>query len=205
MNHFFSPRILLTSSNIIVGNGVTALLDTLFFNLADEGEVVLYPTPSYGMFSHDVTTRNGIHLIGVPCDDITEARFHQHIRPGRPQPEIINRLETAAAEQRRLGRRVSALLIANPDNPYARCYTSELLRYMADFCQKESMHFVVDEIYALSGGANFTSVLSLDLRDAAGNVHVLFGMSKDFGLGGCRVGFLATYNERLYQSMRTVR
>lgn len=204
MNHFFSPRILLTSSNILAGNGVTALLDTLFFNIADEGEVVLFPTPSYGMFAHDVTTRNGLHLVGVPCDDITEARFHQHIRPGRPQPELINRFETAAAEQRRLGRRVAALLIANPDNPHARCYTSELLRYMVDFCQRESIHFVVDEIYALSGGANFTSVLSLDLRDAAGNVHVLWGMSKDFGMGGCRVGFLATYNERLYQSMRTV-
>lgn len=28
---------------------------------------------------------------------------------------------------------------------------------------------------------------------------------KDFGLGGCRVGFLVTYNEQLFQAMRTCR
>lgn len=205
MNRFFRPRVLLTSSNILAANGVTALLDTLFFNVADGGDVVLVPTPSYGMFAHDVTARNGLHLVGVPCDDITEARFRQHVRPGRPQPELIARLEAAAAEQRRLGRRVAALLVANPENPLGRCYTAEMLRYMVDFCQREKLHFVVDEVYALSAGPGFTSVLSLDLRDALGNVHVLWGMSKDFGLGGCRVGFLATYNQRLYQTMRTLR
>ncbi|KUI73617.1 1-aminocyclopropane-1-carboxylate synthase-like protein 1 [Cytospora mali] len=204
MNHAFLPRVLLTGSNILAANGVTALLDTLFFNVADGGDVVLVPTPSYGMFMHDVTTRNGLHLVGVPCDDITEARFRQHVRPGRPQPELINRLEFVAGEQRRMGRRVAALLIANPENPLGRCYTAEILWYLVKFCQREKLHFVVDEIYALSAGPNFTSVLSLDLRDALGNVHVLWGMSKDFGLGGLRVGFLATYNQRLYQTMRTL-
>ena len=205
MNQFLRPRVLLTASNILAANGVTALLDTLFFNLADEDAVVLVPTPGYGMFAHDVTARNGLHLVGVPCDDITEARFRQHIRPGRPQPELIDRLEFAAAEQRRLGRRVAALLIANPENPLGRCYTSEILRHLVKFCEREKLHFVVDEIYALTGGPNFTSVLSLDLRDFLGNVHVLYGVSKDFGLGGCRIGFLATYNQRLYQTMRTLR
>lgn len=207
MNEHFHPRVLLTASNVLAGNGVTALLDTLFFNIADEGDVVLVPTPSYGMFMHDVTTRNGLHLAGVPCDDITEARFRQHVRPGRPQPELIGRLELAVAEQRRLGRRVAALLIANPENPLGRCYTAEILWYLVGFCHEQGLHLVVDEIFALSGGDNFTSILSLPLntRDSLSNVHVLWGMSKDFGLGGCRVGFLATYNERLYQTMRTLR
>lgn len=205
MNQAFRPRVLLTAGNILVGNGATALLDTLFYNIADDGAAVLVPTPSYGMFGQDVTARNGLHLVGVPCDDITEARFRQHVRPGRPQHELTSRLEFAAAEQRRLGRRVAALLIANPENPLGRCYTPEILWYLVKFCQREKLHFVVDEMYALSGGPNFTSVLSLDLRDALGNVHVLYGMSKDFGLGGLRVGFLATYNQRLYQTMRTLR
>lgn len=204
MNKHFHPRVLLTSSNILAANGATALLDTVFFNVADGGDVVLVPTPTYGMFLHDVAARNGLRLIGVPCDDITEARFRQHVRPGRPQPELVARLELAAAEQRRMGRRVAALLIANPENPLGRCYTGEVLWYLVEFCRREGLHFVVDEIYALSAGPSFTSVLSLDLKDGLENVHVVWGMSKDFGLGGCRVGFLATYNQRLYETMRTL-
>lgn len=157
---------------------MTALLDTLFFNLADTGSAVLVPTPSYGMFSHDLTTRNGLHLVPVPCDDITIARFRQHIRPGRPPPELVHRLTAAAMAQRQVGRKVAAILIANPENPLGCCYSLEMLRWLVKWCRDEAAHLVVDEIYALSGGDNFTSVLSFELGDMLNNVHVLWGMSK---------------------------
>ncbi|PSR99291.1 pyridoxal phosphate-dependent transferase [Coniella lustricola] len=203
VNTFFHPRVVLTPTNILVANGLTALLDTLFFNLADAGAAVLVPTPSYGMFQHDLAARNGLHLVPVPCDDIIQARFRQHVRPGRPQPELLNRLKKAAQEQRALGRPVAAVLLANPDNPLAACYSSGMLRWIVKWCRLERVHLVVDEVYALSGGEEFQSVLHLGLDDMLENVHVLYGMSKDFGLGGCRVGFLATYNEQLYRAMRT--
>ncbi|KAF3765601.1 hypothetical protein M406DRAFT_36947 [Cryphonectria parasitica EP155] len=203
LNHFFHPHVPLQSSNILAANGVTALLDTLFFNLVDAGTVVLVPTPSYGMFQHDLTTRNGVHFVAVSCDDITKARFRQHIRPRRPPPELTNRLSKAVNEQKALGRTVAAVLIANPDNPLACCYSPGMLRWIVRWCREERVHLVVDEVYALSGGRDFTSVLSLDLADMVENVHVLYGMAKDFGLGGCRVGFMATYNKQLYQTMRT--
>jgi aspartate/methionine/tyrosine aminotransferase len=62
------------------------------------------------------------------------------------------------------------------------------------------MHLVVDEIYAMSTLADnnddaditpFTSILSTSSQK---NVHCLYGMSKDFNMGGLRMGFLVTRN-----------
>lgn len=181
LNRFFHPRVPLAPTNILAGNGLTSLLDTLFFNLADEGNVVLVPTPSYGMFFHDLTTRNGLHVCSVPCDDITKARFRQHVRPGRPPPELFKRLTEAAEAQRKLGREVKAVLIANPENPLACCYSQGMLRWIVKWCEQEGVHLVVDEVYALSGGEVFNSMLSLELGEMRENVHVLYGMAKVSG------------------------
>lgn len=178
LNHFLHPRIPLSPANILAGNGLTSLLDTLFFNLADEGNVVLVPTPSYGMFFHDLATRNGLRVCPVPCDDITKARFRQHVRPGRPPPELFNRLSDAATAQRQLGRQVKAVMLANPENPLACCYSQGMLRWIVEWCEQEGVHLVVDEVYALSGGDVFNSVLGLELGDMRDNVHVLYGMAK---------------------------
>lgn len=130
------------------------------------------------MFVHDAAARSQVQVIPVPCDDIVHARFRQHVRPGRPPPELLRRLEEAARTQRELGRRVAAVLLSNPENPLACCYSHEMLRWVARWCEGEGVHLVVDELYALGGGEAFTSALSLELGDMLGNVHVLWGMSK---------------------------
>lgn len=179
LNYHFRPHTPLTTHQILATNGATALLDTLFFNLADAPAAVLAPTPTYGLFAHDTTTRNGLHLAAVPCDDLPKARFRQHMRPGRGQPVLLDRLDAAAAAQRALGRPVAAVLLANPDNPLGRCYSAGMLRWVARWCRRERAHLVVDEVYALSGGGDFASALSLDVgAEMQQNVHVLWGMSK---------------------------
>ncbi|PYH30411.1 PLP-dependent transferase [Aspergillus neoniger CBS 115656] len=80
---------------------------------------------------------------------------------------------------------------------------------IARFCGKHKIHFISDEIYANtvfsnpgSNAPNFTSVLSLDLDDIIDPrlVHVLYGMSKDFGASGLRLGVLHSRNEDLIQA-----
>ena len=55
------------------------------------------------------------------------------------------------------------------------------------FCQRNSIHLISDEVYALSvydteseDGINFTSVLSIDIKGLIDpdRLHVLYGMSK---------------------------
>ncbi|KAK2728894.1 1-aminocyclopropane-1-carboxylate synthase-like protein [Colletotrichum kahawae] len=193
MNEHFRARIPLTLDNILAANGVTTLLDTLAFNIADEGESILLPTPSYGMFSHDVSTRNSVRIVQVPCDDIPDERFAgphaQQDEICRPS-ELVVRLETAIENELHQGRKVAAILLANPENPLGRCYAPSVLLQVSQLCARHKLHLIVDEIYAMSAGDGFSSMLSLGLDTNFRNVHVLWGMSKDFGLGGLRIGGL---------------
>ncbi|KAJ0275153.1 hypothetical protein Brms1b_012027 [Colletotrichum noveboracense] len=206
MNEHFNTRIPLTSDNILVANGATTLLDTLTYNIADEGDSILLPTPSYGMFAHDISTRNQVRLVEVPCDDIPDDRFTGQPTgngDGAHQCEIVARLEDAIERELSQGRKVAGVLLANPENPLGRCYSAHVLLQISQLCSKYKVHLVVDEIYAMTGD-NFSSMLSLGLDTNFRNVHVLWGMSKDFGLGGLRIGFLATYNQEIHDTMRTL-
>ncbi|KAF5712490.1 1-aminocyclopropane-1-carboxylate synthase [Fusarium mundagurra] len=87
--------------------------------------------------------------------------------------------------------------------------TPKTLYALAKWCARRGMHLVADEIYALStfdhdessGMQNFCSVLSIPsdgvLKD---NVHCLYGMSKDFNMGGMRMGFLVTRNAEIFNA-----
>lgn len=92
---------------------------------------------------------------------------------------------------------VKALLLTNPHNPLGQCYTRELLEACLVFCQRHNIHFISDEVYALSTfsavdgiSTPFTSALSLDIAAIAtdpSRVHVIWSMSKDFGCNGLRL------------------
>ncbi|KAL9125984.1 MAG: hypothetical protein Q9175_007994 [Cornicularia normoerica] len=72
------------------------------------------------------------------------------------------------------------------------------------FCQRYKIHLISDEIYALSVWQNpevldavtFESILSFDTTGIIdpGLVHILWGMSKDFGANGLRIGCIISQN-----------
>jgi aspartate/methionine/tyrosine aminotransferase len=81
------------------------------------------------------------------------------------------------------------------------------------FCQKHRIHFISDEIYAAtvfeSGEPDtypFTSVLSIDPKGIIDQdlIHVIYGMAKDFGSAGLRVGALITHNAALQKGFTSI-
>lgn len=87
-------------------------------------------------------------------------------------------------------------------NPTGLVYPRETLVALARLAAKESLHLVVDEIYARSvfsspdipddDATRFHSILTIDVEKEAGlplaNVHVVTSISKDFGANGFRLG-----------------
>lgn len=81
------------------------------------------------------------------------------------------------------------------------------IKAIAAFCAKYGLHYLSDEIYAMSVFDNraypeatkFSSVLSIDLTGIIDLllVHVLYGMSKDFCGNGLRLGTLHSRNPAL--------
>ena len=104
--------------------------------------------------------------------------------------------------------RIKALVVTNPHNPFGQCYPPEILREFIHFCQTHGLHFISDEVYALSTFKSptalppFVSALSLmgnfpetDIEERhpskcsldRSRIHVVWSMSKDFGCSGIRM------------------
>lgn len=160
--------------------------------------------PNYGMFESDLTYLTNIQLIKIRTDEILD-RFSKFCAA-----QLIKAYETALRESIRAGIKVKAVLICNPCNPIGRCYSRDTLVKIAQFCARHSLHLISDEIYALSAREGtgrldgFTSVLSLPSSTciSSKNIHVLSGASKDFGLGGLRLGWIITRNTLVWQTVR---
>jgi 1-aminocyclopropane-1-carboxylate synthase len=158
-------------------------------------------------FDPDMTIRARAEVVGV------------NVGPDFSSPRTLDAFE---AEHQRLaaaGKRVRAVMLCNPHNPLGFNYPRTTVRAYAAFCERHNLHLVCDEVYALSQFSNpdagaehektFTSVLAVDvLKEARCNparVHVLYGMSKDFGSNGLRVGkttVLACLGERRLTDLR---
>eukprot|EP00760_Papus_ankaliazontas_P010089 PhM_4_TR14196/c1_g4_i4/m.27965 len=104
--------------------------------------------------------------------------------------------------------RANMLFLINPHNPSGRCHTREELQLCVDFCRARKMHLVVDEVYGNSVFASkpgsFVSIMEVLQGDLRDDVHVLWGFSKDFCLGGFRVGMLYTHHARFRQALGTL-
>lgn len=132
--------------------------------------------------------------------------------PGKSADHFaVNRddLEAAFAEHSARGLVPRALLLASPNNPLGTTYTRDQLTSYLAFCKARSLHVISDEIYAASvfGPPEFVSMLTVvddsdeETREfAREHVHVLYGISKDLGLPGFRLGGMYTRNARLAEA-----
>lgn len=99
-------------------------------------------------------------------------------------------------------KRIKALVLTNPHNPFGQCYPAAVLRECQQFCRAHTLHFISDEVYAMSEfersaeqpAVQFVSALALEEStrfpsEAAekvdrSRVHVVWSVSKDFGSSG---------------------
>jgi len=187
-------EVTMSPGNIRLVNGVSGGLEALSWILADTGEVILVPVPTYARFFADMNERMKTEVVGIHLEDGFV------LTPGL--------LERSIQEQLALGKRVKGFLFCNPNNPLGDIYSLELAKALMRVCAKHGIHFISDEIYALSifnadKGSPFKSVLTIpenELPDPE-RTHFMWGLSKDFGLAGFRMGFIHSYSKDLLQCL----
>lgn len=173
--------------HIIITNGVSAAIEHCAWAFTNPGEAWLLGQPHYGAFRSDITGRFGAKLLTVPFGDLDPM-----------SAEAVPCYEKALLDAQNKGVKVKALMLCNPHNPLGRCYSKAALLEYLKLCEKYQLHLVSDEVYALSIWDNeddpkavkFTSILSFDLQGLIDPslVHALWGVSKDFGANGLRLG-----------------
>ncbi|KAH8435151.1 pyridoxal phosphate-dependent aminotransferase [Aspergillus melleus] len=116
--------------------------------------------------------------------------------------DLLATVSSTIEEAQAQGNPVKVIMMCNPHNPVGRCYDAEVMGAIRQFCHQRGLHLVVDEIYALSAfGETFYSALSLE-EMPTDNVHVLYGISKDWGCNGLRMGFMISYNEHVITTLK---
>lgn len=109
--------------------------------------------------------------------------------------QLIPALEKAYTESKIP---VRALLLTNPQNPYGQCYPRRVIEECIQFCHGKGIHYISDEVYALSVFENpdlpdatpFVSALEIDVKGIGcdlSRVHTFWSTSKDLGSSGYRV------------------
>ncbi|CAD6593006.1 MAG: hypothetical protein ASARMPREDX12_006652 [Alectoria sarmentosa] len=191
MNRYFHPHQPVKQEDVLATAGLTNSLEQMAYALGDHGDGFLIGRPYYTSLPKDFGSRAGVQSIGVAFGDVDPFSM-----------DAVLRYEEALVEAQKDGVPIKALFLCSPHNPLGRCYPREVLLGLMKFCQKHMIHLISDEIYALSVWQNpevpeavtFESVLSIDTTGIIdpGLVHVLWGLSKDFGANGLRIGCIVS-------------
>ncbi|KAI4096429.1 MAG: hypothetical protein LQ344_000937 [Seirophora lacunosa] len=198
-NDYFKPVEKVLPEQLIVAGGVTSIIDLIVFAVADEGDGILIGRPLYTSFANDIKSRAGAKL----CPVSSEGRD--------PMSEgMVEQFEKELVKREKEGTRVRAIILArtkahtillgnatfvfppekvHPSHhssltvPSPRAQSVDTLKAYMRFCQRHGIHFISDEIYAMSiyrtptnaSATPFSSVLAIDTSNLidANLVHVL--------------------------------
>ncbi|KAG9319461.1 hypothetical protein KVV02_000359 [Mortierella alpina] len=211
-NRYFKPQERVLADQMVLSAGCSATVDNFTFCVCDPGDGIMITTPYYGGFNTDIMAKSKAKVVAVHLEEVSPFVV-AHVQL------MQSALEKAQSE----GTRVRALVLSNPHNPLGRNYSLEVIIEFLKFANKNKIHVLFDEIYALSvfdheltGEAHaeqpahdpFISVLSLpNLEQYCDKelIHVAYGMSKDFCLNGFRCGcLLSPWNSDLLNAMQSI-
>ncbi|GAB4175285.1 MAG: pyridoxal phosphate-dependent aminotransferase [Wenzhouxiangellaceae bacterium] len=155
---------------VMIGNGVSELIDLALRALLEPGDEVLIPAPDYPLWTA-ATVLNGGRAVHYPCR--AERGF-------LPDPAEI---------EARIGARTRAIVVINPNNPTGAVYPEALLKEIAAIAERHRLVLFADEIYdqIVYDGARCVPMARL----APAAVCITFGgLSKVWRACGWRVGWM---------------
>lgn len=172
--------------HVVMGNGVSELIDLSLRALLNPGDEILIPSPDYPLWTA-ATTLNGGKVIYYPC-----SKDHSFL----PDLNAIKDL---------ISKKTKAIVIINPNNPTGVVYPKETLQEMISLARENNLVVLSDEIYdqMLYPNCIFTPIATL----APDLVCVTFnGLSKAYRACGYRVGWAVVtgpmkYAKSLLQNM----
>ncbi|KAG9455308.1 hypothetical protein H6P81_008212 [Aristolochia fimbriata] len=187
---------------VVMSGGATGATETVAFCLADPGDAFLVPSPYYPAFNRDLRWRTGVQLLPVVCESSNDFKITREA------------LEAAYANAQLAKIRVKGLIIANPSNPLGTLLDRETLKSVVSFITQKNIHLICDEIYSATVFAHPSLVSVAEIVEEEENhhgvaeycnrdlIHIIYSLSKDFGLPGFRVGIIYSYNDKVVNVAR---
>lgn len=164
-----------TADSVMIGTGVSELIDLTLRALIDDGDEILVPRPDYPLWTAAVELNGGV------------VKYYDCVRENGylPDPEQIAALVTP---------RTRGLVLINPNNPTGAVYSESLLQAVVDVAEEHGLVLFSDEIYdgIVYGAAEFVPLAPL-VKDTL--CLTFGGVSKVYRAAGYRVGWLVWSGE----------
>lgn len=153
----------------------------LFKLLADHGQAVLVPQPSYPLFDF-LATLEGVRLLPY------QLRYYHHLGWRIDFDSLTRTLDQAAND----GNSVRAIIVVSPNNPTGSFIRQDELAGLNRLCREHDLALIVDEVFSdyviTTDPARVPSLIGN--REAL--TFVLSGLSKVLALPQMKLGWIAT-------------
>ena len=197
--------------SLVFSAGASSIIEVSSFALANPGDVVVIPAPSYPMYTNDMGVKSKMERY-----DLQTHFYLDEVRSSAPV--TVPMLENAKAEIEAKGKRFRILLITSPDNPTGCVYPKKALKKLAKWCIKNKIHMVVNEIYGLSLLDTSSKKLKTDYKEKISfksfarvmrkkkspYLHMWYAFSKDFCMSGLRFGIVHSLNKSFVEALANV-
>ena len=169
---------------IVVSSGAKNCITNTFLALTNIYDEVLIPSPYWVSYIETVKLLNCIPVI---VSTSKENNFKV----------TVSDLEKYKTKKTKI------LLLNNPSNPTGVIYTKEELLEIVDFCYKNNIYIVSDEIYErICYDTEFISIASLSEK-AKEITITINGFSKSVAMTGLRVGYTAS-NKKIADAIKNI-
>lgn len=152
------------------GNGASECIDLAITALANPGENILMPCPTYPQYA-TITSRLSI-----------EARYYKLDETNNWQPDVKH-IQSLIDEKTR------AIVVINPNNPTGCLYSADVLKNIVDVAKQHHLLILNDEIYERLVFDDQTKHVSLASLDPDASVITFNGLSKAYLGPGIRLGW----------------
>lgn len=154
---------------VVVDNGSGTLIQDLVRTVCDDGDEVVYCTPSFAAYDIDVMLAGAVP-VKVPLDGLYRYDLEGMLSAVTPKTRMV--------------------IICNPNNPTGTFRTTAEIRRFIDSLPPEIM-VLIDEAYHEFERMEPLDA-SLSLVERYDNVVLMRTYSKAFGLAGMRIGYCIT-------------
>lgn len=172
VNTFFSNKYGFSydpQNEIVITNGASEAIDSIFRTILEEGDEVILPAPIYSGYV-PVIELCGAKVVYL---DTTETGF-------QPSAKNLERLITE---------KTKAILFNNPSNPTGVIIQKETMDELVQMLKEKEVFILSDEIYSENtfSGEHHSFAAYKELQHKLFYIH---GVSKSHSMTGWRVGFL---------------
>ncbi|WP_146550127.1 aminotransferase class I/II-fold pyridoxal phosphate-dependent enzyme [Rummeliibacillus suwonensis] len=169
-------------NEIVVTNGATQAIDSVFRTILEPGDEIILPAPIYSGYE-PIITYCGAKSVYL---DTTDTNF-------QPSAERLATLITP---------KTKAVLFNFPSNPTGATISHEQMDALADVLKDQELYIISDEIYSENTfvGEHRSFGYYPELKDRLFLIH---GLSKSHSMTGWRIGFLMA-NARLISEVTKI-